>query len=1338
MGDYNFHGLNPRDFQHLVQAIARKAIASGVTAYGDGRDGARDLTFRGKMDFPSVAASWDGYLIVGCKFQQKPTGNPSKDGQWAVSQLEGDFKKYSAKKYKLRKPEYYIFVSNVALSAVGEKGYRDQIEQRLKNQGRELGLKDARVWDYNDLRGFLDGDVDLRFAYGHFITAGDVLSIVAQQILHGAGANFVELMHVYLQKELLSDVAAKLLASGDDVEAQVPLASVFVDLPFAENSEKANAIHRRPDELPFVVESLLHVGGKVLRPSATELSIAEKKRMPESYTSSRFAIVGGPGQGKSTFGQYLCQLYRAALLSDRPSHLLESRVRATVSQLRKQQEVFGGLPVARRFPLRIELRVFSHALLNDSSLTLFEFIRKDISRLANTTIPAEQLKKWLTSYPWLLVLDGLDEVPPSSNRSAVMKEIDSFEIDCTSANSDMLVVATTRPQSYSEEFAQRTFRHLYLASLSPREALAYGRKLVDARAGADTRRRDELVRSLEKACNNQATSRLMQSPLQVTIMAILLEDTGEPPQQKYRLFAEYYRTIYRRETRRKLLGGILSERQKDIDTIHAHAGLVLHANGESGSNKGNNASPDTGESSLSDSQFREITKHRLDQIGVTGAKATELLDRITDGSLQRLVFLVRQTDGWVRFDLASLKEFMAAEAIMTGSDELVRERIKAIAAASYWRNVFQFAVGKCFVEKEHLLDNLVSLCIGLNEEKPSETMLAEGSVAKAAKAVLWGSRVAIDVLADGTARQYPGYEVRFARIALKLICQFDHDAIVRLASTYHDDIRKLYEEEIDAHLGHSEPRLRAGAFLLLAGLANRGVRWASDKLVKNWPADVDIQAGILFNRGVNEHERWSLSVMEERFVDFAPAWVAHFRARTSQLIRRQQYPRLHDVTSILEDRGRKKLGAARIPNRSWSSRLVPMTFVVSTHPNTAAFDAIKCMQFVHSGWKPLVAGVEFAARPTSETLAEVLATLAESWDPAVENIGWCIPLPWPLAACIGRCASRADLLQISQKASGGDFGGIEHWKEQERRCIEHGIVDADFELHSDELKPWESYLTGSGPQFAIVDPASADNKAVASALPAMVDRLEHLPNPFAREWISSCLLQWTAFSPEQSGITQAQFLSLLRMAHARAHRRSNPYALDIVNYVLDKQQITTDWIDVLNWIGENLTGLTVRQASPLLCKEVVKHFNADPTNRRGLLSVICEYAIAGLRCEVAEDSVQQAKTWNNVARWQTLAIQLAVGERTQSDIWSITNDVVSCPGFSDRRAWELQRMAGTISARQQIEVSLALQSLDFNNDATRFKVLNGARSHLVERLTQRPSALHSAENWAKLGLPPRM
>src|SRR5262249_19122482 len=162
-------------------------------------------------------------------------------------------------------------------------------------------------------------------------------------------------------------------------------------------------------------------------------------------------------------------------------------------QLEQQREAVGGLPITRRFPVRVELRTFSYALAKEPSLTLLEYLRAEIARLGSATILLEDLKAWLGSYPWLIALAGLDEGPPSSNRREVMQQINAFLVDTASQNADILIVATTRPQSYSQEFQSDWFQHLYLTSLSSKQALDYGRRLAHARCGADERRCEELM-----------------------------------------------------------------------------------------------------------------------------------------------------------------------------------------------------------------------------------------------------------------------------------------------------------------------------------------------------------------------------------------------------------------------------------------------------------------------------------------------------------------------------------------------------------------------------------------------------------------------------------------------------------------------------------------------------------------------------------------------------------------------------------------------------------------------------------------------------------------------------
>lgn len=176
MADYNLYGLNPRDFEQVIQAIAKAEIANGVTPFGDGPDGGREATFSGKMNYPSATDSWEGYLIIQSKFKLHSTGNLQDDADWLINQLRKDLAKFTDIKRQLKRPDYYLATTNIRLSAVAGTGGRDRVDAWLREEGEKLGLKGVDVWAHDDLCRFLDNNQDVRMAYSHLITPGDILA----------------------------------------------------------------------------------------------------------------------------------------------------------------------------------------------------------------------------------------------------------------------------------------------------------------------------------------------------------------------------------------------------------------------------------------------------------------------------------------------------------------------------------------------------------------------------------------------------------------------------------------------------------------------------------------------------------------------------------------------------------------------------------------------------------------------------------------------------------------------------------------------------------------------------------------------------------------------------------------------------------------------------------------------------------------------------------------------------------------------------------------------------------------------------------------------------------
>ena len=171
-----------------------------------------------------------------------------------------------------------------------------------------------------------------------------------------------------------------------------------------------------------------------------------------------------------------------------------------------------------------------------------------------------------------------------------------------------------------------------------------------------------------------------------------------------------------------------------------------------------------------------LVKERLREEGHEGRGLEDLTQQILDAAAQRLVFLVGLESDQVGFEIRSLQEFMAAESLMEGSDQDVQRRLLEIAPLPNWRNVFLFASGKCFGERQHLRDTVHSICATLNETDGDEV----------AGNYLVGSGLAMDLLDDGLSRHQPKFVHSLARIAIRALDVPNDSFQIQLANVYED------------------------------------------------------------------------------------------------------------------------------------------------------------------------------------------------------------------------------------------------------------------------------------------------------------------------------------------------------------------------------------------------------------------------------------------------------------------------------------------------------------------------------------------------------------------------
>lgn len=956
---------------------------------------------------------------------------------WALSELRRELALYQRPHSTRRLPEYYLFATNVRLSAVEGKGGKDRATAILQAFAEETGLKGFDIWDYDRLRAYLDAYESIRRAYYAWITPGDVLARVVESLdtdkvgLHDA-------LSLFLQKELIASQYVNLEQAGHAPEEAIPLSRVFVDLPVADGPPHELAEGLTPHEERRFISQIAELG--VTRLGQDGEYPPSSPGDPGALQPGRYVLIGGPGQGKTTVGQFLCQLFRAAVLGSVPSDSLPPEVEAALTDVRRSCKGEGlEIPRGRRFPLHVVLNRFASALASpDGPTSLLGYLADGIQRRVDIEVKPATLRDWLRAYPWLLVLDGLDEVPPSANREAVLRAVNDFWID-VSRDADSLVIATTRPQGYTDDFSPRHYEHQWLLPLPPAEALRYAGRLVEARYAADSDRRDKIIGRLERASTQESTGRLMRSPLQVTIMATLVDRMGQPPQDRWSLFNDYYNVIYQREMERDIpAAALLRDYAPDIHTIHRRVGLLLQVESEGAEGS---------EARLSGDRLGEVVAARLDEEGHEGSTAESLTRQIIEAAAHRLVFLVGLEEDRVGFEVRSLQEFMAAECLMDAGDDIAGDRLRAIAPAASWRNVFTFAAGKCFSNRQHLRDTVYTICAELSRgDDPFQ------------RDIRGGSGLALDLLEDGSARNQPKYSRLLLEEALDLTSMPPTLQQLRLADVYDEVDADHYQQRLVEALAGELPG-SLGAWNALLSLVTRRVTWAHELMDQEWPVEPVVQKRLFQALSRYQFSPVVVAKLSEFLRSNSPFFIWRLPLGRLSIDGPPWLRALAELSRALAIREEGAVPIAGVSPDELAFSMIPMR---SAHAD--AYTVLRDLADLRDSWLPLQAASRFASDPSPSELARALATAAEHGCPA----DWELlsrMAPWPAAACLAISREREELERLADAAAEGHLGDPDAWLQAEARWRSRGVTLDDVAHSASNDYPFDSMIGKVGFPF---------------------------------------------------------------------------------------------------------------------------------------------------------------------------------------------------------------------------------------------------------------------------------
>lgn len=871
--DYDLTRLGDREFEHLAQALAMKVLGPTVNIFGDGPDGGREATFQADGQNPLLVTSggsrWKGYGVLQAKYKRK-SESTAVDNTWVLEQLGKELRKWEERINRLDddalRPKFMIFATNVRLSAVADIGGIDKAERAFRKYAGTMKLEGWLIWHGDVICRMLDDAPDIRRTYAGFVTPGDILHQILEHSKAGGIAKATEAIASHAIKELIREQWIRLGHSGSPSNEKRTLSEIAVDLA---------ATVRDPNALPVngVVRHIIERGDRLLRPSflhqqrETETNqirdeilkqrrieyrrdLERRKSRKRSTTSGsadhdepefamnetvddaeieskrkytpphNFVILGGPGQGKTTLSQLLCQVYRAAILQDRPTAKLGPGAEVLTPFKERLSELNLPIPEVRRWPIRIPLSKFGEALAEGQTRSVLHYIAGEISAQSPLPVTPADLHSWMGAWPWLIVFDGLDEVALPRIRDIVQAKLQELMVDAASVDADLLIVGTTRPQGYLQEFRPDQFTQLSLKTLEHVEAAKYARQLREVRHYDDPDLKEQLEKSVTLALNDPITSRLMTTPLQVTIMSLLLERRSRAPDSRFALFDSYFETIYEREVGKSgELGGLLDEFRNDIYFIHERVALLLQFRAEIAGEA---------EALFRNEELAQIAIGRLTREGMVEQRAVQISAKLLKAATDRLVLLVPLVQGQVGFEVRSLQEYMAARCLTNASDSIVISRMRLLAPSSFWRNTWLLATGNIFKNREHLRRGILAI---LDEVDAVSTLSA---------IIAPSGGIALDLLEDDISNRAPIFQRAILKRAMSVVESPPSPALERLASSAlslarsDEPSRQIVKSAISAALNASDLRRTCALYFLGVWAAQTGpeTSWARQSLAK--------------------------------------------------------------------------------------------------------------------------------------------------------------------------------------------------------------------------------------------------------------------------------------------------------------------------------------------------------------------------------------------------------------------------------------------------------------------------------------------------------------------------
>lgn len=691
---YPYEQLDGIRFQRLVQSLLTvenpEIQCFPLSGPDGGRDAAKIISENGKLT---------DYIVYQVKFKEpQPLGTPSIQDlyEWLTDRLRRDLTAVQNLK-NLGATKYMVVTNLIGIGNLGA-GLKDRIEDWA---AQNIPLS-THFWWRDDLDARLPRHYDLIFRFGLFTGPESVRAALEARFENSASVN-----EPIKRNETTPTILAltSFLAEQYRLESKLrfeqadlpgsPLLDLFVDVGASDPNEPRGYSMSQTPLFDFdgntyeIIESYQHstIFDWAMGDGAAKLLLADE--IPSEF--SKIVIEGAPGQGKSTLGQYICQVHRIKLLDKK-------------HDLQKLSPKHAAAPI--RLPIRIEFRHLAAWFSGTNPWTLesisetnpsYDFIISLESFVAahvrhstgGLSFTPDDVVSVLSRTPAFIFLDGLDEIADIALRRKIVKSVQGSINRLESLGADLRVLVTTRPAIFvkSPGFSRKGFQYLQLNSLSKALINEYTQAWMRVR---DLREEEveELLDVLEDNLEQTHVAELARNPMQLAILLYLISVKGRSlPEQRTALYEQYLTAFLDRESRKS---AAVHAHRKPLLQLHGFLGWLLHSRAES-----RNPRYAGGDISFEElrSVFSEYLRHQ--------ERPTNLVDELFEGA-ERVFVLVSRNQGRFEFEVQPIREFFAARYLYKTAPHSTSaspkrgakpQRLEQLIRNPYWVNVARFFAG---------------------------------------------------------------------------------------------------------------------------------------------------------------------------------------------------------------------------------------------------------------------------------------------------------------------------------------------------------------------------------------------------------------------------------------------------------------------------------------------------------------------------------------------------------------------------------------------------------------------------------------------------------------------